>query len=145
MSRTDDERYAAHQRADCPQTWFHDGPCAPAALWKKPAMTDTTAPRTAAPLSADEEAKFRQSVALIVEYGEPAYDSALQWTNDAMARLLATLDIEREAIEPLLALVRAAQDVTARERDREWFAVTRLRDALAALPESVRVAARKPE
>jgi hypothetical protein len=90
-------------------------------------MTDTTAPRTAA------------GRRLLDLYFGAEDDLA----GGGIEHLVLT--IEAEAIEPLLALVRAVQDVTARERDREWFAVTRLRDALAALPESVRVAARKPE
>lgn len=52
-------------------------------------MTD----QTAQPLSAEEEAKFRESVRMLSETeGEHEF---LQWTNDAMARLLATLDEAR--------------------------------------------------
>lgn len=38
MSETDDARFAMHQRSGCSREWFHDGPCAPDALWAKPEL-----------------------------------------------------------------------------------------------------------
>jgi hypothetical protein len=42
------------------------------------------------PLTAEEEAKFRESVRLLVLDDDD--DFSLQWSNNAMSRVLATLD-----------------------------------------------------
>lgn len=57
-------------------------------------------------LSTQEEAKFRESVRLIAAL--PVMDSGLQWTNDVMARLLATLDRERAASAARIATLEGA-------------------------------------
>jgi hypothetical protein len=50
----------------------------------------TVSPSDPKPLSAEEEAKFRESVRLLGD------DGRLHWTNNAAARLLATLDAARQ-------------------------------------------------
>jgi hypothetical protein len=106
-------------------------------------MTDTTAPRTAA---------GRKALAgyglLYVIIGPDRFEVGRdEFIARQAERILA---IEAEAIEPLLALVRAAQNLpthAARAGHADCICVYHedFRTALAALPESVRVAARKPE
>lgn len=95
MSATDDSRHAMHVRSECSRTWFHDGPCAPSALWA------TTGEAAAQPREADpaEPAGLDRAAKSLIRGA--ISDAYYESRNDGQTMEHAASDAARRVLEVL--------------------------------------------